>query len=172
MSGSTRRTQKLKGWGPPRRDDSGKVVCRWCGGALGKRRRTFCSTACVDEWSIRTNPSYVRQLVFKRDQGICALCGTDTMQFSVRKRAMGTGHLWQADHIVPVVEGGGECGLDGYQTLCTSCHRRKTTAMQQARADSRREHKALSGAQSQFFVDTRSNSDTSRGAMVYDELGS
>lgn len=34
--------------------------------------------------------------------------------------------LWQADHIVPVVEGGGECGLEGYRTLCTPCHKAET----------------------------------------------
>lgn len=36
---------------------------------------------------------------------------------------------WQADHIVPVVEGGGECGLEGFQTLCTACHKRETAAL-------------------------------------------
>lgn len=34
--------------------------------------------------------------------------------------------LWAADHIVEVVDGGGECGLDGYQTLCVPCHKAKT----------------------------------------------
>jgi 5-methylcytosine-specific restriction endonuclease McrA len=34
--------------------------------------------------------------------------------------------LWHADHIVPVERGGGLCGLDGMQTLCAPCHRRKT----------------------------------------------
>jgi len=33
-------------------------------------------------------------------------------------------HWWEADHITPVSEGGGLCGLDGYQTLCTRCHDR------------------------------------------------
>lgn len=33
---------------------------------------------------------------------------------------------WEADHIVPVVEGGGECGLEGYRTLCIPCHRQET----------------------------------------------
>lgn len=34
--------------------------------------------------------------------------------------------LWEADHIVPVEKGGGLCGLDGMQTLCAPCHRKKT----------------------------------------------
>ena len=33
---------------------------------------------------------------------------------------------WHADHIVPVELGGGLCGLDGMQTLCAPCHRRKS----------------------------------------------
>lgn len=29
---------------------------------------------------------------------------------------------WHADHRIPVVEGGGECGLDNLRTLCIPCH--------------------------------------------------
>jgi hypothetical protein len=29
---------------------------------------------------------------------------------------------WAADHIVPVVEGGGECGIENIRTLCLGCH--------------------------------------------------
>ena len=34
--------------------------------------------------------------------------------------------FWEADHITPVSEGGGECGLDNYRTLCVMCHRKET----------------------------------------------
>jgi 5-methylcytosine-specific restriction enzyme A len=33
---------------------------------------------------------------------------------------------WEADHIIPVVEGGGGCDLDNYRTLCRSCHKGET----------------------------------------------
>jgi 5-methylcytosine-specific restriction endonuclease McrA len=33
---------------------------------------------------------------------------------------------WDADHIVPVVEGGGECGLSNFRTLCIPCHKKET----------------------------------------------
>lgn len=36
---------------------------------------------------------------------------------------------WQADHIVPVVEGGGQCGIANLRTLCERCHRRATAAL-------------------------------------------
>jgi 5-methylcytosine-specific restriction endonuclease McrA len=39
------------------------------------------------------------------------------------------GSDWQADHIVPVVEGGGECDLSNMRTLCTQCHKRETAAL-------------------------------------------
>lgn len=37
-----------------------------------------------------------------------------------------SGALWQADHIVPVAFGGGQCGLENLQTLCTPCHAAKS----------------------------------------------
>ena len=47
-------------------------------------------------------------------------------------------HLWEADHIVPVVEGGGECGLDGLRTLCLRCHKHETRALAKRRAEARK----------------------------------
>ena len=48
-----------------------------------------------------------------------------------------SGH-WQADHIIPVAEGGGECGLENYRTLCTPCHKRETRALARRLAEQRR----------------------------------
>lgn len=33
---------------------------------------------------------------------------------------------WEADHIVPVAEGGGQCGPENYRTLCCRCHAEET----------------------------------------------
>lgn len=41
---------------------------------------------------------------------------------------------WDADHIVPVVEGGGGCGLDNYRTLCHPCHKEATAHLAKRRA--------------------------------------
>jgi 5-methylcytosine-specific restriction protein A len=51
------------------------------------------------------------------------------------------GSLWQADHVVPVVEGGGGCGLDNLRTLCTPCHKKATAALAARRAHTRRAEK-------------------------------
>lgn len=47
-------------------------------------------------------------------------------------------HLWEADHIQPVVEGGGGCGLENYRTLCIPCHKSHTRALARRRAEARR----------------------------------
>ena len=41
--------------------------------------------------------------------------------------------LWDADHIVPVVEGGGECDLRNIRTLCLKCHRAVTMELRKRR---------------------------------------
>lgn len=117
-------------------------MCRWCKGAVSGRRRTFCSDACVHEWRLRSSSSYLRECVFERDTGICAICGVDThrfrrkimrLPFAERMREIralqqrGVIHKrrkswWEADHIQPVVEGG-DSSLDNMRTLCIPCHR-------------------------------------------------
>ena len=77
-----------------------------------------------------------------RDHGVCALCGLDTealrkdkrkLDYAARRRFEkdwgGRRHLWDADHIVPVAEGGGECDLSNMRTLCLRCHRAVTAAL-------------------------------------------
>jgi 5-methylcytosine-specific restriction protein A len=123
--------------------ENGRALCRWCNLEVPPRRSTFCSEWCVHEWRLRTNPGYVREQVLKRDKGVCALCGYDmTAAYFELKRArngkrtallkrwgltsLNRKTLWDADHIVPVAEGGGECDLDNIRTLCLVCHREQT----------------------------------------------
>jgi len=37
--------------------------------------------------------------------------------------------MWEMDHIIPVSEGGGSCGLDNLRTLCIRCHKAETAAL-------------------------------------------
>ena len=123
----------------------GRLLCRWCQmEILAPRRRTFCSAFCVHQWRLRSDPGYVRDLVFARDRGVCALCRTDTVAaWASLKRSRGTAReealtmwgmasirsrrsLWDADHVLPVAEGGGQCDLDNLRTLCLLCHREVT----------------------------------------------
>jgi 5-methylcytosine-specific restriction protein A len=125
-------------------------VCRWCGAEVPKGRFTFCGAVCVHEWRLRTDPGYLREQVFARDHGVCSLCGTDTELLRKDKRKLdirarrqfekdwgGRRNLWDADHIVPVVEGGGECDLANMRTLCLHCHRLKTALLRQRLAQAK-----------------------------------
>ena len=69
-----------------------------------------------------------------RDKGICAICNVDTLTSTHRR--------WEMDHIVPIVEGGGLCGLDGYRTLCIACHKTETAALRK-RLSRKRKHTEL-----------------------------
>lgn len=122
---------------------NGRALCRWCALEVPRRRRTFCSSWCVHEWRLRSNPGYLREQVFLRDRGVCALCGSNaTSAFLKLKCARGANRrallmywglkklsrrtLWDADHVLPVTEGGGECDLENIRTLCLRCHRKAT----------------------------------------------
>ena len=130
------------------RGPNGLPLCRWCElEVLAKRRRTFCSDYCVHQWRLRTDPGYLRDQVFSRDRGICALCQADTVAiYAALKRARGPARaaglslygmksitsrrsLWDADHVRPVAEGGGQCDLDNLRTLCIPCHREVTAEL-------------------------------------------
>ena len=130
------------------RGPNGLPLCRWCDlEILARRRRTFCSDYCVHQWRLRSDPGYLRDQVFARDRGRCAICLADTVAiFAALKRARGAAReaglrfygmatvkarrsLWDADHIVPVAEGGGQCDLDNLRTLCLVCHREETVRL-------------------------------------------
>lgn len=198
-------------------------LCRWCRSPVKPPRRSWCSQGCVDAYLVRSSSGAARGAVFRRDNGVCSLCGLDTVAleselrvwlasivvcrpsqsgesieallshdgrtFSVgsfsapkanciwgrqeekirsqavlfaerharqRLRAFGRlcecpwhvrvaplryrlgGHLWEADHVVPVVEGGGRCGLENLRTLCLACHGKETAALAARRAALRR----------------------------------
>jgi 5-methylcytosine-specific restriction enzyme A len=127
---------------------NGLPLCRWCDlEIIARRRRTFCSDYCVHQWRLRTDPGYLRDQVFARDRGRCAVCHIDTVAaYAALKRARGAVRaaglrlygmksiasrrsLWDADHILPVAEGGGQCDLDNIRTLCLLCHREATAQL-------------------------------------------
>jgi len=129
---------------------NGRVLCRYCSLEVPAGRLTFCSDWCVHEWRIRSNPGYLREQVYARDRGVCAVCQIDCAAEWIRlKRARGSARvrawagwgirsgqrqsLWDADHILPVVEGGGECDLSNLRTLCLKCHRAATAALRERR---------------------------------------
>jgi len=131
---------------------NGRRLCRQCKKEVHPPRKTFCSDECVHEWKLRSSGKYLREQVYLRDLGRCNLCKVDTriqriqLEDALREcgydekdpryaaliaslsltRSEARKSLWQADHIRPVENGGGECGLGGIQSLCVSCHKAKT----------------------------------------------
>lgn len=100
------------------RGPNGRRLCRWCWTEVTPPRRTFCSKRCVSEFLIRSNAGVLRKAVFRRDRGMCKLCEADNEY-----------GYWEADHIVPVSEGGGCCGLENMRTLCGDCHNKETAKL-------------------------------------------
>jgi 5-methylcytosine-specific restriction endonuclease McrA len=132
----------------------GRSLCRWCNLEVPQGRFTFCSDWCVEEWRLRTDPGFIREKVLERDHGVCAQCGMDCLEawkhlrrlrgaarlkaladWGLRRGASTRKTLWDADHIVPVVEGGGECDLANIRTLCLKCHRVVTAQLRKKRLD-------------------------------------
>src|SRR3990172_13337103 len=75
---SHNRLNPKRGWCNPSalpKGPSGRALCRECGKEVPEHRKTFCSNVCVESWKIRSQPSYVRSLLYRRDAGVCALCG-------------------------------------------------------------------------------------------------
>jgi len=132
-------------------------LCRWCNNSVPKNRRTFCSDECVHQHKLRSSIDHMRREVFLRDRGICLFCKLDCEELKTKAlhllaskgKEMVADYLdsysipvnrikgflnrrqsfWDADHIIPVSQGGGGCDLDGMRTLCVVCHL-KLTKMQ------------------------------------------
>jgi 5-methylcytosine-specific restriction endonuclease McrA len=101
---------------------------------------------------LRQSGRYLRDCVYLRDRGVCSICNLDTSAIakaalllseeerkiyltdhgiSLRRRLTLRRHgggLWDADHIVPVKDGGGQCGMENIRTLCMRCHKTITFA--------------------------------------------
>lgn len=129
----------------------GYPQCRRCLAEIRDRRDGFCSDACRHDFLIRTSAAYARAAVFARDRGVCTHCRLDCglldrvvrrlcaptpetdpgagrvlalrfislLGFGIRRKVIS---LWQADHRVAIAEGGVDCGLGNYRTLCLDCH--------------------------------------------------
>ena len=144
----------------PERD---KPRCRLCDDPVEWPKRSWCSEECSEAYYLVVSGAFVREKAFERDHGVCASCGLDTE--SVRRRVqslprdarraavvelIGLGFngypaaynprlysLWDADHIVPLAEGG-SYRLDNVQTLCVPCHKEKTAEQAARKAKQRR----------------------------------
>ena len=107
-------TLKIKDLFP---DFDGYCSCG-CGKKLTGKQTKWASEECRSKavkefFIIKGDISVIRNELFKIDYGYCRNCGAFDDN-------------WQADHILPVIQGGGGCSLSNFQTLCMDCHKEKT----------------------------------------------
>ena len=117
-------------------------VCRQCGRdteagkrALERARRSARrreTEAPYREWPSEQHP------VRSWWEAVCAAL----WRGAVRRHRL-SAHTWEMEHVVPVVEGGGLCGLDGLATLCLPCHQASTAALAARRAEAARPQMTL-----------------------------
>lgn len=170
----------MKGWGrrPPRTmiAKAPPGTCVWCGGALPKGRRSWCSDDCVTEYRVANFQGDARRHLFARDRGICAACGTDpadSMRFVINHNRLGLpspdGYrytplrrepgAWIADHIVPLWSVDRDAPdafrfwtLANLQTLCVPCSNAKTAREAGERAAIRRGVVRAAAPQADLFA--------------------
>ncbi|MEM2129816.1 MAG: HNH endonuclease signature motif containing protein [Candidatus Bathyarchaeia archaeon] len=103
--------------------DGKKYFCRNCGRDLSfnPRLRAWCSRRCEIAFYCRFNHTWreFAVAVYERDGGKCRICGKDLAE-----------RRFACDHIIPLSQGGRDWWQDpamtNFQTLCESCHRKKT----------------------------------------------
>lgn len=140
--GSRRRRAKIP---PMEYDEQGRKKCRVCG-TIVEGRGVYCGSKCRDAFLIARRPEYAAMRVRQEKGTCCAGCGADEIEcFERYKRAVeclsGTPcegllapfAMWQNDHVRPVSDGGGECGLDNFRLLCPPCHGGVTSVLMQER---------------------------------------
>ena len=118
----------------------------------------FCPKDCFEYHVQSRSGKTLRMAVFERDRGVCEKCHLDCHALVSRIKCLKPhqrlpiieslapqftraqkdklardayeGSAWEADHIVAVKDGGGECTVDNMRTLCRRCHAQNTKEQQ------------------------------------------
>ena len=112
-------------WIAPKPSVDGICIQDGCHNVLRGRRRYFCSPACDATWHITRDWQALRRFVFERDHYTCVLCGftRGTLDYGL-----------EADHIVPIADGGANLDPMNIRTLCEACHKAVTKEWHKERA--------------------------------------
>jgi len=160
---------------------SGRPLCLVCVQEHEPRPDSpFCSEGCAASYAAASSQGAGRRQVYDRDRGVCAACGFDAHRLYRQIAALATGpermqalqrthyptkgdrigrllrdpkegDFWEADHILPVEEGGGESDLSNLQTLCVPCHADKTRRQAQSSKERKRQAAAKGTADLRSF---------------------
>ncbi len=96
----------------------------------------------------RGNDGKHRAEVFERDQQTCQVCGLSIEflagwlfprssplraealeKYPWAAKAYNINDLWDLDHRIPVIQGGGELGIENLRTCCRGCHKELTKVL-------------------------------------------
>lgn len=110
--------------------DRDNGVCVICGERTEEKRYV-----CRRWWELLVK-IHGRQYAYKFVQYLRKLGWPADENYFIRR-------WWEADHITPVIEGGGLCGLDNYRTLCVPCHKKETAKLARRRAEKRKKQLKL-----------------------------
>jgi hypothetical protein len=136
---------------PIEKDQDGRSLCRNCHEVIPKGRRAYCSEPCHFEYMIKHSPEFAAAMFREKYGARCAGCGVDEemvkatwFQINALLESVGSPILlpfkpFPLDHIRPVIDGGGSCGMENYRLLCPKCHTGITSTFNRDRAARRRE---------------------------------
>ena len=137
---------------PIEKDQDGRSLCRTCHEVIPKGRRAYCSEPCHWEYMIKHSPEFAAAMFREKYGARCAGCGRDEevehdlwLQASLVLKPSGLLHYllpfkaFPLDHVRPVIDGGGSCGMENYRLLCPKCHTGITATFNRDRAARRRE---------------------------------
>lgn len=129
--------------------------CGWCGGALPKGRRTWCSDRCADGFWKNHWWSLARRAAKRRDKYRCARCGHVPVKRPSKRvpiapsaynaamrawRKARTRDRLEVNHRIPCNGRHGTLSCDHHlenlETLCVACHQEHTRAIPRAKAAS------------------------------------
>jgi hypothetical protein len=153
---------------PIEKDSLGRPLCRECREVIPKGRRAYCSDPCHWNYIIRHSPEFAAAMFRQKYGTRCAGCGRDEeplrsaweSAYRILETQGGLEYLlpfkpFPLDHVRPVSDGGGSCGLENYRLLCPKCHTGITATFNRDRAARKRETgpwKAVARAQAGYRV--------------------
>ena len=102
--------------------------CWNCQKPLTGRQTRYCSEGCSTAYWANFSWGHLRSFVFRRDNWTCRLCGY--------RKEYGW-HILEADHIIPIADGGAEFEKENVRTLCEPCHKHITAEWHRRKAEIR-----------------------------------
>eukprot|EP00850_Spirogloea_muscicola_P004277 SM000018S03642 [mRNA] locus=s18:505658:512598:+ [translate_table: standard] len=110
--------------------------------ALFQVERGVCSLCHLDSHSLVVSLKGIKCKILRREAVLQQAPAFASCPHLLEKlvESPEDGRAWHADHILPVSEGGGQCGVENLRTLCVVCHKAITQIQAKKRAKLRKEN--------------------------------